>query len=99
MSNNDDFANAFENALNTADTQVRGQYATEISGLTGLSDADLKAITPRGKDSPEFQALVQAVQEASARNESNAALVGRIQALGAVAVSIAQKVPSLAALL
>ena len=94
----DDFEKEFDKALDEADSAFSSKYADELKSLKGLSPEALKAITPDAT-SDDIDNLIQTVQAATARNESNAALADRIRGLGDVAVSLAKKVPSLAAIL
>ncbi len=86
-------------AMKRADEAFRGQYADEINGLLGLSRDEIDAITPDSTDLQTYDQLTEVVKEASRVNIEQADLVNRIEAMGEVAVSIAKKVPSLAALL
>ena len=76
-----------------------GKYKTELTELQGLSKAEVDAITMDTTDSETYAHLIEIVKEASASNESNAALKERIVALGTTAIKIAKAVPSLAKLL
>ena len=95
----DDFAAAFEAALNESDEAFRGSHAEALKSLTALGKNEIDAITPGPRDMQEYDRLIAVVRTASSRNMSNAALADRIQKLGTVAVSIARKMPSLAAIL
>lgn len=86
-------------AMQRADAEFRGQYAEEINGLLGLSKEEIDEITPDTTDLETYNKLMIVVKEASRVNLEQAELVGRIKSLGEVAVSIAKKVPSLAAML
>ena len=77
----------------------RGTYRKEIDELLSLSRADVDAIIPGTEDLATYDALIEAVKEASRRNDSQSLLKARIEALGKVAVAIAQRIPSLATLL
>lgn len=94
----DDFEKEFDKALDEADAEFDSKYADELGALKSLSPEELKAITPEATTG-DIDRLIQAVQEATARNESNAALADRIRGIGDVAVSLAKKVPSLSAIL
>lgn len=76
-----------------ADT--RGEFdrahADVLQKLRGLSEEDLKEVLPNVSDRAVYDKLIAVVQDASAKNLSNAELVERIQALGSVAVAIAKK--------
>jgi len=86
-------------ALQRADAEFRGQYAEEIIGLLGLSKKQIDAITPDTTDIEMYNKLMIVVKEASRVNLEQAELVNRVRSLGEVAVAIAKKVPSLAAML
>jgi hypothetical protein len=76
-----------------------GQYKNEINGLMGLSKSEIDAITPDVTDLEIYDQLISVVKEASRVNLAQAQLKARIEELGNVAVEIAKKVPSLAAIL
>jgi hypothetical protein len=76
-----------------------GTYKKEIDELLGLSRADVDAMVPGTEDLATYDALIEAVKEASRRNDSQALLKARVEALGEIAVAIARRIPSLAALL
>lgn len=79
--------------------EFRGMYGVQIRELMGLSESEINAIRPTTADKEAYDQLMMVVQEASAQNLSQAELKQRITEMGAIAVSIAQKVPSLAAML
>jgi hypothetical protein len=85
-------------AMKRADEAFRGEYAEEMNGLLGLSRAQIDEITPDSTDLQTYDQLVEVVKEASRVNIEQAELVNRIEAMGDVAVSIAKRVPKLAAL-
>ena len=68
------------------DDKVDGPLA---AGLVGETDLDLEA----------YDKLITVVKKSSANNLDSAQLATRIRGLGEVAVAIAKKVPSLAAIL
>ena len=76
-----------------------GQYKNEINGLMGLSKSEIDAITPDVTDLEIYDQVISVVKEASRVNLAQAQLKARIEELGNVAVEIAKKVPSLAAIL
>lgn len=75
-----------------------GDYADELKGLQGLSQADLDAISPNVSSAADYASLMDVVRLASQKNLANADLKDRIEALGDEAVRIAKLVPALAAL-
>jgi Glu-tRNA(Gln) amidotransferase subunit E-like FAD-binding protein len=75
-----------------------GLYKDELNGLMGLSRAEIDAITPDLTDLEIYDQLITVVKEASRMNLAQAELKSRIEELGEVAVAIARKVPTLAAL-
>lgn len=76
-----------------------GEYKDQLNDLMGLSRAEVDQITPDTTDLELYDQLITVVKEASRVNLAQAQLKQQIEALGEVAVRIAQKVPSLAALL
>lgn len=76
-----------------------GEYKDQLNDLMGLSRAEVDQITPDTTDLELYDQLITVVKEASRVNLAQAQLKQQIEALGEVAGRIAQKVPSLAALL
>ncbi len=85
-------------SMQRADEAFRGKYAKEIDALHGLSKADIDRISPGKADLETYDRLIDIVKEASRVNVAQAELKDRIERLGALAVRIAKKVPSLAKL-
>ena len=80
---------------------TKGLRITEnqLNDLMGLSKAEIDKITPDNTDMEVYDQLITVVKEASRINLSQAHLKQRIEDLGVIAVKIAEKVPSLVALL
>jgi hypothetical protein len=76
-----------------------GQYSEEITSLLGLSIVEIDQITADTTDIKIYDQLITIVKEASSANIKQAELRTSIMELGEVAVSIANRVPKLAALL
>jgi len=76
-----------------------GEYGQQLKDLMGLSKSEVEIITPGVADMETYDELITVVKEASKLNVSQAILKQRIEELGEVALRIAAKVPSLAALL
>jgi hypothetical protein len=93
---NDDLEAELKKALDRADAQFRVDYAEAMSALKELTPAELAKLTPTMTAKAAYKQLIQAVEIATARNESQAALQKRIKDLGKVAYSIAQRVAGLA---
>jgi hypothetical protein len=85
-------------ALDESHQAFVGRYGREVQALLGLSRADIDAITPGTTDLETYDRLIAVVRQASLANASQAELKAKIEALGAIAVSIARKVSGLAAL-
>lgn len=75
-----------------------GEYKDQLNDLMGLSKEEIDAITPDNTDMEIYDQLITVVKEASRVNLSQAQLKQRIEELGEIALKIAEKVPSLAAL-
>ncbi len=75
-----------------------GKYKDELNVLSGLSRDEIDQITPDLTDLQKYDELITVVKEASRVNLSQAELKKQIEDLGEVAVEIAKKVPTLAAL-
>ena len=76
-----------------------GLYKSEIDKLHGLSKEEIDKITPDSTDMEIYAQLIEVVKEASATNESQAALKEQVLELGEIAVEIAKKIPSLASII
>ncbi|MFA5327961.1 MAG: hypothetical protein WC384_09235 [Prolixibacteraceae bacterium] len=91
--------NRFDDLFADADAAFNGLYKNELNQLVGLSQAEIDAITPGTNDLQVYSVLIKVVEKASKDNMSQVQLVENIKMLGDVAVKIAKKVPTLAALL
>jgi hypothetical protein len=76
-----------------------GLYKTEIDKLHELSKEEIDLITPDTTDLEIYAQLIDIVKEASATNESQAALKEQIVELGEIGIEIAKKIPSLASII
>ena len=76
-----------------------GSYKIEIDKLHELSKEEIDLITPDNTDMEIYAQLIEVVKEASATNESQAALKEQVLELGEIAVQIAKKIPSLASII
>jgi hypothetical protein len=77
----------------------KGKYKEELNELAGLSRKEIDKITPGITDLQKYDELITVVKEASRVNLSQAQLKQQIEKLGAVAIQIATRIPSLASLL
>jgi hypothetical protein len=95
--------NAFEDALDETlernRSAFKGKYKNELNELTGLSRKEIDQITPDMTDLEKYDELITVVKEASRVNLSQYQLKQHIVKLGDVAVKIAKRVPSLAAII
>ncbi len=76
----------------------KGMHKKQLDELLGLSRAEIDMITPDMTDLQKYDELITVVKEASRVNLAQAQLKQQIEKLGAVAVKIAKRVPSLATL-
>lgn len=77
----------------------KGKYKKELDELVGLSREEIDAIIPENMtDLQKYDELITVVKEASRVNLAQAQLKQQIEKLGAVAIKIAKRVPSLAGL-
>ena len=88
-----------KSAADRAVITLNGRYGDIYRGLRSLSPEEIDSITPDATDQKEYERMIEAVQQATEKNLSQAELVARIRALGDVAVKIAKKAPKLAAIL
>lgn len=68
------------------------QLAAELDTIRQANTADLEALKPKLSDPEAFDALVAAVQESTAANETKAQLRGRVKALGEGVLKVAKEV-------
>ncbi len=99
FSNLDDLFADMDSAATRAKAALEGSLAAEYKGIRSLDPETIADITPDTTDEATYEQLMAVVQEASARNESQAQLAARVKQLGELAITIAKKVPSLATLL
>ncbi|HYD79129.1 MAG TPA: hypothetical protein VEC06_04920 [Paucimonas sp.] len=97
--NPDEFERRLREQLATSRAAFQSRYKDELNALSGLSREEIDAISPGKTDLQKYDELIALVKEASRVNLAQADLIQQIKALGDVAVAIAKKVPSLAALL
>jgi len=76
-----------------------GIYKNELNALSGLSKEEIDAISPGITDLQKYDELITVVKEASIVNLEQAALKVQIIKLGGIAVTIAKRIPALAAIL
>ena len=94
----DAFEQDLKETLEEGRRAFKGDYKEALDELTGLSRDEVNAITPDITDLQKYDELITVVKKASAVNLQQADLKAQIVKLGGVAVEIAKKVPSLAAL-
>jgi hypothetical protein len=93
---NDDLQAELNKALDRADKQFRVDYAEAMASLKELSPQEIAKLTPTLTEKEAYKKLIQAVEIATRRNESQAALQARLKALGEVSYALAQRVAGLA---
>lgn len=76
-----------------------GLYKKELDKLHELSKEEIDRITPDNTDMEIYAQLIEVVKDASAANESQAALKEQVLELGEIAIKIAKKIPSLASII
>ena len=94
----EEFKRRLKEQLKASREAFDGKYKDELSQLAGLSRTEIDAITPGITDLQIYDALIAVVKEASRVNLAQAELTTQIKKLGDIAVAIAKKVPTLAAL-
>lgn len=91
--------NRFDALFAEADAAFDGAHQETLNELTGLSREEVDSVIPGTADLRIYNVLMKVVEDASRNHLSQAQLVNNIRELGEVGVKLAQKVPSLAALL
>ena len=92
------FTADLKETLKNSKNAFKGKYKDQLNELAGLSRNEIDAISPGIEDLQKYDALMTVVKEASRVNLEQAELTAQIRKLGSIAVTIAKKVPSLAAL-
>jgi hypothetical protein len=95
----DAFRAALRESLRKNREAFEGLYKDELNDLLGLSRDEINEITPDLTDLEVYDKLISVVKEASRTNIKQAQLKAQIEELGNIAIEVAKKVPSLAALL
>ena len=91
--------NRFDDLFNEADAAFNGAYKKQLNDLMGLSKSEIDQITPNSiTDMSTYSKLIDVVKQASKDNISQADLITNIKSLGEIAIKIAKKVPTLAAM-
>ena len=93
------FESDLDATLENSRKAFKGKYKNELNALAGLSKEEIDTITPGITDLQKYDELITVVKEASRVNLEQAALKDQIVKLGDIAVNIANRVPSLAAIL
>ncbi len=93
------FERDLDTTLENGRRAFTGKYKDELNALSGLSKEEIDTITPGITDLQKYDELITLVKEASRVNLQQAALKAQITKLGEVAVTIAKRIPSLAAIL
>ena len=92
--------NRFDDLFEEADTAFSGAYKNQLNDLMGLSKSEIQEATPNELiDMSTYSKLIDVVKQASKDNISQADLINNIKTLGQIAINIAKKVPTLAAIL
>lgn len=95
----DEFAKLLQEALDSAEDGLKnGPYRQALKDLLALSMQQIKASIATASYA-DYNRLITVVEQASAKNVTQAQLVQNIQALGAKAVRIAKLVSGLNSLL
>jgi hypothetical protein len=95
----DAFRAAVDASLERGHEAFVGRYKRQLNDLAGLSREEIDRIAPGLSDLQKYDELVSVVKVASRHNVATAELKQQIVRLGKVAVDIAERVPSVAALL
>lgn len=93
------FESDLDDTLKKSRLAFEGKYKDELNELSGLSKVEIDSITPDITDLQKYDELIAVVKEASRVNLQQAQLKAQIVKLGDVALKIASRVPSLAAIL
>jgi len=66
--------------------------ATDLEALKNATKTDIEGLRPKVEDQETYDRLIAVVEESTRNNESLAQLKGRIEKLGATALSLAKSV-------
>lgn len=94
-----DKKNKYVDRFKEADKAFNNEFTDRLDKLKGLSQKEVEMATPGTAEHAVYQKLVKLVEKAISDNLSQAELITNIQGLGEVAVKVASKIPTFAALL
>jgi len=96
---NDDDLNALRKAAAADARATDAQLERELAALKGITRSQLEVLRPRlSVDDATFKQLVQAVDQATADNNSIAELTNRLKTLGGNVLAVAKRASTLLAL-
>jgi len=94
----DGFEKDLEETLKNGRIAFMGKYKSELNHLSGLSKEEIDEISPGNTDLLKYDELIAVVKAASSANLQQAELKNQITKLGDIAITIAKRVPTLAAI-
>lgn len=83
------YGKTLDGDIEKADANIKQQYAQALNALKGLSQAQL---TEFGGTTEQMNAIIKEVENATAQNLSQAALIDNLKALGQSTYDLARKV-------
>jgi hypothetical protein len=81
-------AEKWKEIRNKAREKTDGQFASEASGLTRLTDEEIKAIAPAVEDREKLAQLMEIVTDATRSNQEKATALKNINGLAEMAIQV-----------
>lgn len=78
----------FSDAAHRAATETNAEYASRISGLTSLTDAQIKRLFPTHADKDKLVELMEIVNSATSENSKINRISGNIKHLGSTVIRL-----------
>lgn len=84
-------ATSWESILANAKKQTDDTFASRVSSLTTLTDAEVKAITPQATDKEKLAKLMSIVSDATLDNNAKAQQIRSVAGLVEIAIPLLKK--------
>lgn len=81
-------SNTWNDILSNAKKQTDQDFASRVSSLTSLTDAEIKAIAPTPADREKLAQLLAVLNDASSSNAAKAAQIKSVSGLVDIAVPL-----------
>ncbi|WP_321470982.1 hypothetical protein [Halarcobacter sp.] len=93
------FEDELNESLKEGKETFKGKYEKQLNDLSALAKIEFDSIAPNVDNLEKYNQLIKVVKKASEKNLNQAQLKEQILKLGDIAIKIAEKIPSLAAII